>query len=213
MIPVFLGSPSPNQIFVAVIRLAAETLCRSAESILAYWMCPSCYAMSWIFFFPSKESQKTKDELNSITFYQSAAFHNRYCKTFLQSARNWYNTKAKNVYYSPRLLKRKNNKNLLFVQRRMAQGDTDTFTSFRKVIFTKKKKKKLRKFNGMWCNARCSAFLKLLHQSHVTYLGNACTLDLNIMDGILEQLEHSLNISWNKTVFSLINKVIWSSSL
>lgn len=80
-------------------------------------------------------------------------------------------------------------------------------------LFLQKKKKKLRKFNGMWCNARCSAFLKLLHQSHVTYLGNACTLDLNIMDGILEQLEHSLNISWNKTVFSLINKVIWSSSL
>lgn len=107
MIPVFLGSPSPNQIFVAVIRLAAETLCRSAESILAYWM--SCVPHAMLchdFFFPSKESQKTKDELNSITFYQSPAFHNRYCKAFLQSARNWYNTKAKNVYYSPRLLKK-----------------------------------------------------------------------------------------------------------
>lgn len=35
-IPVFLGSPSPNQIFVVVTRLAAEALSRSAESTFAY---------------------------------------------------------------------------------------------------------------------------------------------------------------------------------
>lgn len=164
--------------------------------------------MSWIFL-PSKESQKTKDELNSITFYQSAAFHNRYCKTFSQSARNWYNTKAKNVYYSPRLLKRKKKKiiKIYFLYCDEWLKAIQIPLLHIEGLFLQKKKKTLkRKFNGMWCNARCSAFLKLLHQSHVTYLGNACTLDLNIMDGILKQLEHSLNILGIKLYFPWLTR-------
>ncbi len=58
------------------------------------------------------------------------------------------------------------------------------------------KKKELRKFNGICCNARCSPFLKQLLQSlHVTCLGNAC-------------------YSWNTVrMYIPINKLIWSNCL